>query len=302
MGFGLWELVTSCRAYAKSEDVEQNRYSCIKGAVFTVLAALALRRGYGEMSIALAKSLDTKARVTAGELLGELVEMHDWNLGPNVRNPNEFPRSVKLHRRMEDILTQQLGHEVRHIGMWNEPKLNPLSKRQEKQHPVFALQHGSQDLHIAIMDIDPITMERRVKLGYGPGPRTKLNERRLQSRDGVEKIYNQQYFDSGGLDAKAMMNSEINDLPEFSYKNLRWLYDEVACSIEIPSENSDYKGFQWNILDYYNRLIMAQGAIAAFGPSKEQESIIGWITYGFNLKYHEQCMVGDEWGHQVPSR
>ncbi len=95
-----------------------------------------------EMSIALAKSLDTKARVTAGELLGELVEMHDWNLGPNVRNPNEFPRSVKLHRRMEDILTQQLGHEVRHIGMWNEPKLNPLSKRQEKQHPVFALQHG----------------------------------------------------------------------------------------------------------------------------------------------------------------
>ncbi len=46
MGFGLWELVTSCRAYAKSEDVEQNRYSCIKGAVFTVLAALALRRGY----------------------------------------------------------------------------------------------------------------------------------------------------------------------------------------------------------------------------------------------------------------
>lgn len=140
----------------------------------------------------------------------------------------------RLYRRVEDRLTSKIGVEVRHIGFWDGTvrQNNSLSGMEKRENgngegiiPTFGLQRDGVEMHFAYYGQTADKFEK-IKIGYGPGPETEENKRRIKARDLMTDLdnilaapqYNQYYFDSGGIDMVVDANTD----------------EDKAVEIELP--------------------------------------------------------------------
>ncbi|KAH7303424.1 hypothetical protein B0I35DRAFT_485230 [Stachybotrys elegans] len=157
---------------------------------------------YGEWIVHVVHTVNIYATAKMNEYVGDSLN-RIIHMGPFVQPeiPLRTKRDKRTHliARAEDALTAKLGHDVHHVGTWDcfDPSQPAKPGEQEPQeHLMFGLRQDGVDFHVAFMGRNPITLEHRIKVGNGPGPRTELNKRRLglHARDDSNVRYNKQYL------------------------------------------------------------------------------------------------------------
>lgn len=306
LGYAIYGLAGDCKEFHEDgSPVDGNK--CIPNAVWTAVSAIMCVHGYGEWAIEIGQSMQQYAIQRSGEMLGEA-----WNgftaFGPFRRPDEPIPMPpVKgraaddgdILKRAEKSMSNKMGLEVRHIGLWNGLMPGEEARRdvRERQYPVFAFRRNDQDFHAAYLGEHGQGQGSRLKVGLGPGPRTEINAHRLRARQFSEDDgnYNAQYFDRGGLDIFGETTGSLDEDDwlgdEDPNEDMQWLHDEIYCTLNADGPGSDFPGLWFGVLDHENKLSYVSGGIAAFYPGVP--SIIGYMKHEGWLETKDDCTVDD---------
>jgi hypothetical protein len=274
MGVAISSLAKDCREFSE-EGSAGDGFLCVWGAISTVIGFAVLGdRGYQFYG-----------------LLGQrLTENGIQVIGINKRD--EIPQ-------LEARLSSALSVEVRHVGIWEDSdsqeakSLSARSGGADKvvRRDVFGANFQGGDMHFTYMG------ERddgsHFRFGLGPGPETENNRRRLQGR-AVHK-YNNQFFDSGGLDFVGVTDpgndnhGNIYMTPE-DPNEFTWLVEQVSCYFNgwtYLGSPSHAQGVNFQVYNTYDVTTVAAGAIAAF--SSTVKSAISEMEVVGGILGVEQC-------------
>jgi hypothetical protein len=199
---------------------------------------------------------------------------------------------------VEHHLSARLNNTVRHIADWDgSMPFNPV-KRHEQPAPVFGVTVDGREMHFSFSR-DSNSNETRLRFGNGAGPDTEGN-RRLRGRS--EK-YDQQVFESGGLDFSFMSDPDHTISNEMqmnldSQEDFDWIYDEVSCYLGLgslsnpldmlkPMKDVGAITFQVNNKAGDESIAMAWGKLAPYSSS--QDSIIKDVDISEGAEENALC-------------
>ncbi|EQB59373.1 hypothetical protein CGLO_00248 [Colletotrichum gloeosporioides Cg-14] len=182
-GFGLWGLITDCIDFSEDHSKPAPGVKCVIGAIGTALGGGLIAHSFYEHGDA---------------VWGKIKDVGLIWLG----NENNVKRDLKMVAAVEDDLSKAMRSEVRHIGDWNGTVSGGLSQRdgQARSYPVFGARVRDVDVHFAYLGDQHGDNSTMLRMGFGPGPVTEQNNRRLGRRN---VKFNAQHFSEGGLDIKA---------------------------------------------------------------------------------------------------
>lgn len=306
LGYALYGLSEDCKEFHET-GLTKDGNKCVPSAVWTGFAAFVCVVGYCEWAIEIGDSLQRYALRRTGDMLGRAWDRFNafgpFTAPPEGAIPMPPVRARGLNddilKRADESMSQKMGLDVRHIGLWDGLMPGEEAKRdeREKHYPVFAFRRNEVDFHAAYIGEHGPGQGSRLKIGMGPGPQTEINTQRLKARQFSEDDgnYNAQYFDRGGLDffgeVSTYMEEEAYLLSEDPDADLQWLHDEIYCTMNADGPGSDYPGFWFVVLDHEYRKSYVTGAVAAFYPGFP--SIIDFMKHEGRLEVKEDCTVDD---------
>ncbi|KAI1395572.1 hypothetical protein F4819DRAFT_492366 [Hypoxylon fuscum] len=190
-----------------------------------------------------------------------------------------------------------MGFEVGHIGIW-DGNLPGLSKRDPNAIPrhVFGTNIHGRDYHFTYMGIQ--SNNTYFRIGFGPGPRTSKNERRLSAREDTN--YNQQHFDGGGIDFSGLSDpafptgtgqSPVAWMDPKNATEFDWIVQQVACYMSSFSflfgSPMAQGALNFQVYNYIDHETLSAGSMAPF--SGDTQSAIAQTQIKGGIPENHKC-------------